>query len=85
MKSFKIYTENKNYETVIRPLLEGYFDGFSVYRGEGNWQGKREKSLLIEVFTDNMALIHGIARRIKTANQQNAVLIAETECVVDLW
>jgi hypothetical protein len=81
---FRIYTENKNYERVILPLLDTAFDGFTCYRGEGYWRGEKEPSLLIEVYTNNRHLIHAIAERIKHHNKQEAVLITETDCTVEL-
>ena len=53
MRLFRIYTENKNYDSIIKPILEMTFDGFTVFRGEGNWKGTGEQSLLIEIYTKN--------------------------------
>lgn len=81
---FRIYTEDKNYEKVIRPILKTSFDGFSVYRGAGYWRGVKEKSLLIEVYTNNAELIRAIAERVKHHNKQEAVLVTETEARLEL-
>lgn len=81
---FRIYTEDKNYDKVIKPILETAFDGFRVYRGAGYWQGVKEKSLLIEVYTNNPELIRAIAERVKFHNKQEAVLVTETDCKVEL-
>jgi hypothetical protein len=83
LKLFRIYTEEKNYDTVILPLLTTAFDGFSVYRGEGFWKSVSEKSLLIEVYTANKTLIRALAEKIRYANKQESVLITETECEVE--
>jgi TusA-related sulfurtransferase len=55
-----------------------------VFRGEGYWQGQAEKSLLLEVYTNNKKLIRSIAERIKEHNQQQAVLVTETKCKIEL-
>ena len=81
---FRIYTEDKNYERIILPLLSVSFDGFSVYKGIGYWQGQKEKSLLIEIYTNNQNIIKAIAERIKHHNKQEAVLVTETECKIEL-
>jgi hypothetical protein len=83
MKLFRIYTEDKNYDSVILPILNVNIDGFSVYRGEGFWKGTKEKSLLIEVYTKDKNLIRLIAERIKRGNWQESVLVTETECKIE--
>jgi hypothetical protein len=83
MKLFRIYTENKNYEKVIKPILESFYDGFTVFKGEGNWKRQTEKSLLIEIYTDNISFIKEVSSQIKTRNNQESILIIETDCKVE--
>jgi hypothetical protein len=83
MKLFRIYTENKNYESIIKPILETAFDGFTVFRGSGNWKGNNEESLLIEIYTENIGFIHSVADKIGKYNSQENVLVTETDCKVE--
>lgn len=83
MKRFVIHTENKN-EAWIADLLSVGFDGFTIIKGLGYWKGQPEKTLEIVIYTDNAYLVRAIADRIKHHNKQEAVLIAETECKLEL-
>lgn len=83
MKRYSIHTENKN-ENWIKELLAIGFDGFTLVKGRGFWKGTEEKSLEIVIYTDNIYLIKTIAEKIKHHNKQNAVLITETECRLEL-
>ena len=49
MKLYRICTENKNYPAILDYLDENFPDGYTVIHANGAWQGKREKSLLIEI------------------------------------
>lgn len=83
MKRFDIHTENKNARW-IENLLSIGFDGFTIVKGAGVWEGAKEKALDIIIYTDNASLIRAMAERIKHHNKQDAVLIAETECKIEL-
>lgn len=83
MKRYSIHTENKN-ENWIKELLAIGFDGFTLVKGQGFWKGAEEKSLEIIIYTDNTYLIKAIAEKIKHHNKQDAVLIAETDCKIEL-
>ena len=83
MKRFVIHTENKDQEWIEQILSIG-FDGFTVVNTNGYWKGKQEKSLEIILYTSNTELVRAMAERIKHHNKQDAVLIAETECRLEL-
>lgn len=84
MRSFRIYTENRNFNRTIRPILETYFDGFTVLRGVGNWKGTAENSVVIEIYTANARFIRRVADLIKKANAQDGILITETDCKIEI-
>lgn len=83
MKRYAIHTEDKN-EKWIENLLSIGFDGFTVVKAAGFWKGQKEKSLEIIIYTDNTLLIRAMAERIKHHNKQEAVLITETDCTLEL-
>lgn len=83
MKRYTIHTENKD-EQWVKNLLSIGFDGFTVVKALGYWKGKEEQSLEIIIYTDNAELIKAMAQRIKHHNSQDAVLISETECKLQL-
>lgn len=83
MKRFVIHTENKN-EKWIENLLSIGFDGFTVVNCRGFWKGAAEKSLEIIIYTANTELVRAMAERIKHHNKQEAVLITETDCKLEL-
>ena len=76
MKSYRIFTENKNKTEVIQ-LTGAIFDGFTIVEALGYWQGKAEDSLIIEVVTEHSDLVDALAKAILVANEQQAVLIVD--------
>jgi len=83
MKRYSIHTEDKN-EKWIKELLSIGFDGFTLIKGRGFWKGVEEKSLEIIIYTDNTYLVKAMADRIKHTNKQDAVLVTETNCKIEL-
>lgn len=70
---FKLYTEDVNRERVIE-LAQDFLSGFTVTYGEGFWEGKREKTLIIET-TVPVANVQELARAICVENDQESVLV----------
>ena len=76
---YRIYTENKNFDDVIR-IAGCYFDGFTVLTGKGFWQGESEDSLILEVIGENLdRKVKELAEDIKVLNQQDCVLIQKVK------
>lgn len=73
---YRILTENKNVDQVQR-MLCGLGLDFTVYFGEGAWQGQRESSVMIELDNTTRDLAERAARLIKQLNSQDAVLLQE--------
>ena len=74
---YQIYTENKDRD-IIEALAVVQFDGFTIIEATGFWQGDFEPSLIIEVISDAPdahAKMETLARDIKEANHQDAVLL----------
>ena len=77
---YRIYTENKFKEGLLKNL-DGYLPAYTVYEGQGRWQGSSEPSLVIEYIgseTDH-ALVRNIAACIKGYNSQQAVLVIKIQ------
>ena len=76
MIRYHLYTENKNIQFIFSLVRQG-FKGFTVFDATGDWQGKAESSLCIEIIgeTWEQATVECIARRIKAENKQEAVLL----------
>jgi hypothetical protein len=59
-------------------LTSTYFDGFSVSQILGYWQGKAEKTLLIEIETiENLKVIE-LAKTLTRELKQQAIGVVET-------
>jgi uncharacterized membrane-anchored protein YitT (DUF2179 family) len=72
---YRIFTENKNHAE-IEKIINKYYDGYTLIKGEGFWRLQKENSLIIEIVTeDNESKVNAIAKEIKIANNQEAVLI----------
>jgi len=86
MKVYRLYTERKNLKWVCGMVSE-YFGGFTVYKALGYWQGKPEKSVVVEIITSEVAAAYKIKQivlKIKGYNDQDAVLVTETEINVEV-
>lgn len=75
---YRIYTEDVNREGIIK-FVSTYFTGFTVLEATGVWEGKTERSIVIEIVSHDMVGGFGVLRRIaefiKEVNGQDAVLI----------
>ena len=74
MKLHRLFTEDINRKSVIK-LATAAFDGFTLYNALGFWKGIPEASLVIESITDRTRRFYTLARAIKIANHQQAVLV----------
>lgn len=90
---YRLFTENKNYDQ-IKKLVGDLFDGFTIIKADGVWQGKSEHSLIIEIDNPRMntnftniedALldvdfrINQLCYAIKKLNQQDKILVQRIE------
>jgi hypothetical protein len=80
MKSvfYRLYTEDSpDYRrTVIKVLKEHGFEDFTLFNGNGHWQGAAESSLVIEVVVPQSGrdgAIESVAKEIGSRNGQNAI------------
>lgn len=82
MKVYRIYTEQKNLKWICQVVSEK-FPGFTVYKTVGYWQGKPEKSVMIEIIAGNMDgaeyYIRQLCLKIKGYNCQAEVLYTKQE------
>jgi hypothetical protein len=80
MKTYRIYTEDKNKDKVIK-LVSKTFDGFTVTNGQGYWKGVPEKALIIEIVEKRYSSgqVNNLCIEIKKLNKQQAILLTETK------
>ena len=72
---YRIFTEDKN-QLAIEKILNTYYEGFTIFKGDGFWRLQKENSLIIEIITeDEDAKINKLAEEIKAKNGQEAVLV----------
>ena len=71
---YRILTENKNLGQVEK-ILRKDFEGFTILKAEGHWRLQKENTLVIEIETTDLEKIKKVAKDIKVANNQEAVLI----------
>ena len=75
MKLYRVCTENKNYPDILDYLDKHFPDGYTVIHANGAWQGKREKSLIIEIMGGGCANISHLCYWLKKHNGQQAVMV----------
>jgi len=80
MKTYRIYTEDKNKDKVIE-LVSKSFDSFTVMNGLGYWKGIPEKALIIDIVDKRYSLsqVNNLCVEIKKLNKQQAVLLTATK------
>lgn len=87
-RKYTIHTENKNLKS-IKNLLDMLCVGlgYTLVPCEGRWKGKREKSLKIEIISQNELheLIPRIAIGIRDLNNQDAVLVTVQNVEAELF
>lgn len=79
---YRLFTENKNYDG-IKKLVCDVFDGFTIIKTDGIWQGKSEHSLIIEIELDGINIyenkLNQLCYAIKKLNQQDKILVQRIE------
>lgn len=81
---YRIFTENKNLSG-IKKILNRLFNGYSIFQLAGFWQGITEKSLCIEILSNNQykhlkIRIDQAAKEIGELNKQEAILVEKINC-----
>ena len=74
---YRIYTEDINRDTNIIPILNSYFEGYTIIPAFGMWQGVSEASIVIEYITDHEYLdlkVKQVCDTIKHKNKQQSIL-----------
>ncbi len=71
---FRIYTEAQNQRDIIR-LTGKSFESFTLQPTLGYYQGKPEKSIVIEVVGARQKAINDLALRIGKMNGQKSVMV----------
>ena len=71
---FRVYTEDTGSD-VAEDIAAEYLDGFTLIRGIGCWRGTFEQSLVFEIDTSDSELVFKFAKALKSALDQEAVLV----------
>lgn len=74
---YRLFTKRKNVKNLLQ-LVSEHFGGFTVFETLGYWQGKKEKSLCVEIVSnevDDVYHIHTLCRQICGYNHQDCVLV----------
>ena len=90
MIKYTLYTENKNIKS-IKGILNLFYQGYTIINTLGYWQGKKEKSLKIEVITEktekdliyNKIALNCIIETIKKINNQQTILLTTESIKAD--
>ena len=81
MIMYRLYTENKNHKKTIKTVNK-HFKGFTIYKGIGYWNNKKESSACFEIIAkDNKKIrdsLKTIANTIKKENKQEAIYLTES-------
>jgi len=87
MKLYRIVTENKNYNDILVYLMEHKLDA-TIIQANGLWQGKAEKSIVIEIFINSPVAIYRAIEHLvfwlKKHNKQDKIMLQILDADVKL-
>lgn len=84
---YRIYTESTpDFDSNTEAILAEHFGSATLSAGTGYWQGQKEATTIIEIVgtPDDAGRVAYIAKRIRDANKQEAVLVTATDAEVHL-
>jgi hypothetical protein len=67
----------------LKSIVSTYFPGFTIYEAVGFWKGEQEKTLIIEIITNDQEKVNLVANYYKVKFKQDSVLIKETDQIVN--
>ena len=75
---------------IVKNILDGYFDGYSVSYGEGKYTHEdggivRENNMMVTLYFARVAVVHKAADQIKKALNQESVAIEESKVTSYLY
>ena len=73
---YRILTENKQKPEILNTLIGLGLD-FTTYEADGTWQGKHERSLVIELEEKSLTKVLKAASLIRKLNNQESVFVQE--------
>jgi hypothetical protein len=79
---YKIYVGSNNETKKLEAkkaisIASKYFEGFTCQNANGFWKGLSEKTLIIEIETDNKKKVIELAEELKEALYQEAIAVAK--------
>ena len=79
---YKIYIGSNNTTKKLEAkkaiaIASKYFEGFTYQNASGFWKGLSEKTLIIEIETDNKKKVIELAEELKEALFQEAIAVAK--------
>lgn len=83
---YRILTEDRQQEFVI-DAISTQFNSFTLIKGQGYWNGKPEKTLIIEISSDSayaLEKINTLCCVINETNRQECTLVQVLECRSEL-
>lgn len=64
----------------IEQVVSKYFDGFTAFEVIGYWKGQRERTLKVEIVTEeNDAVLARVGKELRVALEQESVMLEITE------
>ena len=90
MKTYRLYcgrnipTTNKEIsdreiQDFLKSTVSTYFSGFTIYSAVGYWNQESEKTIIIEIITDDLEKVKIVANTYKAKFNQESVLITATD------
>jgi len=79
---YKIYVGSNNTTKKLEAkkavsIASKYFEGFTCQNANGFWRGLSEKTLIIEIETDNKKKVIELAEELKVSLYQEAIAVAK--------
>ena len=83
---FYVGSNNKTHKlekAKIERIVSRYFEGFTAFEVVGYWRGNKEKTLKVEVITDEKdSMLRRVGKEVKNALEKQSVIleVVESNC-----
>lgn len=85
MQKYYIYIGSNNETKKLEvshscQIISEYFDGFTAYEVIGYWKGQKEKTLKVEIVSDDMpAKVSKLCKQLAIELKQDAIMLEQVE------
>lgn len=88
MNLYRIYTEDKNEESLAHLAQSWHLDGYTILKGTGVFKGQQENSLILEIIGEPSLIeqfVFSLAKDIRLVNRQESVYVTSQPITLTIF